>query len=218
MELIQFFNIMVIKSRKWILIALITVSEINIFGDCHKKPFCQNSVYNFDITIRAFPDIDSVHIGDTIFFEINEPVFLTDLSSGTSIDFSNAQNLTTTVGLSKLISDNLYIVHANSNFKFYLISGYQVSRPDTNQFREYRFLELGQRYQLKFGLIPQDTGVYKMFVGNALNVFRESDNCSKANFGINFRNTNQHLYLNQVSFPGIILQPGGGIYLFKVKQ
>jgi hypothetical protein len=55
-----------------------------------------------------------------------------------------------------------------------------------------------------------------MFVGNAANVYREG-NCSKANFSINFKNTNQHLYFNEVSFPGVILPPGGGIYLFKVK-
>jgi len=56
-----------------------------------------------------------------------------------------------------------------------------------------------------------------MFVSNASNIYRKNDNCTKANFGINFTATNQHLYFNEIVLPGVTLPAGGGIYLFKVK-
>jgi hypothetical protein len=208
---------MAIKYKQAVLITLIIIGVINIFGNCSKKSFCQTSVYNFNIGIKAYPDIDSVYVGDTIFFEINESVVLNDLSSGSPINYSNAANLSTAIGIVELISINIYNTYANSDFKFSLITGINVPRSDTNRVREYLFYESNQRYQLKFGLIPQKSGVYKMFVGSAANVYRQGDNCGKANFIIDFKNTNQHLYLNEVSFPGVILPSGGGVYLFKVK-
>lgn len=56
-----------------------------------------------------------------------------------------------------------------------------------------------------------------MFVSNASNVFRKNNNCTKANFEINFKNTNQHLNLNKISFPDVDLSEGGGVYLFRVE-
>jgi len=51
-----------------------------------------------------------------------------------------------------------------------------------------------------------------MFVSNASNVYKNNDKCTKANFEINFKNTNQHLLLNQISFPDYHLTEGGGVY------
>lgn len=55
-----------------------------------------------------------------------------------------------------------------------------------------------------------------MFVSNASNVFRKK-NCTKANFEINFKNTNQHLNLNKISFPDVDLSEGRSVYLFRVE-
>jgi hypothetical protein len=98
---------MAININKTILIALIFISAINIFGECRKKSDCIGTTYNFNLGIRGHPDSDSVNIGDTIFFEIDEPVILNDLSSGTQINFSNAKNMSNTFGLPELISINV---------------------------------------------------------------------------------------------------------------
>jgi hypothetical protein len=181
------------------------------------KKNCLQMNYFFSIAAKAYPDIDSIYIGDTVLFEINEPVVLNELNSGSPINYSNAVNISTAIGIVELISVNVYNTYAISDFKINLINGINVPRADTNRFREYLFYENSQHYQLKFGLIPQKRGVFKMFVGSAANVYRQGDNCTKANFIIDFKNTNQHLYFNEVSFPGIILPPGGGVYYFKVK-
>ena len=90
-------------------------------------------------------------------------------------------------------------------------------RQGTTKFREFSFVEINQFYKFKLAIVPKFKGVFKLFVSNAANVYKTNDKCTKAGFVINFTNTNQHLYLNEVSFPGIIPPPGEGIYLLKVK-
>lgn len=203
-----------IKSKITI-IAFVFCGALSFFGHCKKN--CSAILYNFELGIQAYPDIDSINIGDTIFFEINEPTSLNDAGTGQLITYNQTKNLGTTISLSELISPNVVNQFANNDFKFHLFKGINVERQDTNRYREYLFIEANQQFQFKLGVISQKKGVYKMFVGNSANVFRENDKCSKANFAINFKNTDQHLYLNEVSFPGVILTPGGGVYLFKVK-
>jgi hypothetical protein len=167
--------------------------------------------------IKAIPDNDSINLGDTIWLDINEPATLTDAQSGKLIDYGGASNLGTAIGIAELISVNVTNTEGNSFFKFVLSSGSEVTRPDTNKFREYLFVEVNNRYVFKLGLIPQKRGVFKVFLSNAANVYRRNDRCSKANFTINFQDTDQHYYLNEVSFPGVLLSGSNGVYLFKVK-
>ncbi len=202
---------------KLFLIMLTLVGMISFGDSCKKRKNCNITNYNFEMGIRGYPDQDSILIGDTIYLEVDESVLLSDLSTGQIINYDNAQNLGTAIGIGELISPGVVTQFVNVDFHFYLIKGITVPRPDTNQFREYLFAENLQRYQFKVAIIPQRRGIFKMFISNAANVFRRNDECSKASFSINFKNTNQHLYFNEVSFPGIILPPGGGVYLFKVK-
>lgn len=68
--------------------------------------------------------------------------------------------------------------------------------PNTNQIRAFLFEERDNRYLFKLGVIPQQKGIYGIGFSDAVNVYRKSDNCTKAGFAINFENTNQHHYLN----------------------
>lgn len=196
---------------------LIALALVNLHFLCNKKLDCREAVYGFAIGIKAYPDMDSINIGDTVWLEVNEPTTLNDLQTGRMIDYSNASNLGSAIGIVELISVNTVNTDGNSFFKFSISAGSEIIRSDTSRFREYSFAELNNRYEFKLGVIPQKKGVYKMFISNASNVIRKNDKCTKANFAINFKTTNQHLYFNEIVLPGVTLPAGGGIYLFKVK-
>jgi hypothetical protein len=190
----------------------------SIYAQCNKRLDCDNTVYNFEMGIKAYPDRDSINVGDTIWLEVNEPTTLKDAFSGKMIDYSDAANLSTTIGIAELISANQVNTNGNTFFTFFSQYGNEVVRPDTNNFREYRLTEISNMYKFKVAVIPKKIGIYKMFIGSAANVYRRRDQCTKAGFALNFVSTNQHLYYNEIILPGVTLPPGGGIYLFKVKQ
>ncbi|MFM9908736.1 MAG: hypothetical protein ACKVOW_05290 [Chitinophagaceae bacterium] len=145
------------------------------------------------------------------------PTTLTDRITKQSINYDNAANLGTDFSFAEFIAPNQYNTQATGKFNYRLILGSEIKRPDSLKYRSFKMAEISSRYKLKLAIIPQQKGVFKLFVSNAENVYRTTDKCTKSFFTIDFMNTNQHLYLNEVSFPGNIPPPGGGIYLFKVK-
>ena len=195
---------------------IVFMSMVLLSAQCRKNT-CGQTIYNFKMAIKAYPDLDSINIGDTIFLEINQSSTFVDIGTNSQVSFTNASNLGTAIGIGELISPNVVTQFDNNDFRYNLINGITIFRADSNNYREYLFAESAQAYHFKLGIIPKKIGTFKLFVSNAANVYRSNDQCTKANFAINFENTNQHLYLNEVSFPGIIPPPGGGIYLFKVK-
>ncbi len=54
---------------------------------------CAEARYSFELNVRAYPDKDSMAIGDTIWFEVNESARFKDIRSGEIIDYSGAENL-----------------------------------------------------------------------------------------------------------------------------
>ena len=196
---------------------LLLFSTILIYATCKKNSDCANTVYAFSSDIKAYPDVDSIKIGDTVFLELNHPVISRDINSGVEVNYKNAANFGTAIGFAEFISSNNTNTEVASKFSYKLIWGMEQLRQDSIKFREFRFVEINQFYKFKLAIVPKFKGVFKLFVSNAANVYRIDDKCTKAGYAINFTNTNQHLYLNEVSFPGVIPPPGGGIYLFKVK-
>jgi hypothetical protein len=190
---------------------------IFIYATCKKNSDCANIVYTFSAEIKAYPDVDSTNIGDTLFLELNHPVTSKDIISGREISYSNAANFGTAIGFAEFIFPNNVNTEVAAKFNYKLFWGIELKRQDSSKFREFSFVQINQFYKFKLAIIPKFKGVFKLFVSNAANVYRTDDKCTKAGFVINFTNTNQHLYLNEVSFPGSIPPPGGGIYLFKVK-
>lgn len=204
-------------NKNYLLFCLIIVGLVCLSFQCNRRLDCANTKYSFSMGIKAYPDRDSIQIGDTIWLEVNEPTTLKDVLTNNMVNYSGAENLSTTIGIAELISVNNVDVKGNTFFNFFVQSGNEISRPDTNNFREYRFHEVNNNYQIKLGIIPTKAGVYKLFVGSAANVYSSNDRCTKATFTINFKETNQHLYFNEIVLPGVLLPSGGGIYLFKVK-
>ncbi len=85
---------MTINKTRTLAIILLTVSLIFQKCDCTKPGLdCVQTKYNFELAVRAYPDYDSISIGDTIWFEINNPIRFKDINTSQIIDYSNAENL-----------------------------------------------------------------------------------------------------------------------------
>lgn len=196
------------------LFILFLVYSLFINGECRKNIDCARTVYNFEIGVKAIPDSDSIHVSDTIWLQINTPDKLNDLNTNQLIDYSGAENLGAGINFQKL-NGSSFTDKAVGKFQFLLIIGKLVdNNVDPELLKEYLFDNNGGYYQFKLGIIPKETGVYGLIVSNAANVYRKSDKCTKASFAINFKETDQHYYLNPNFQGGPI--PVGGDYYFKV--
>jgi hypothetical protein len=190
------------------------ISYLGIWASCNKSFDCAENVYSFGLGIRAYPDKDSIHVGDTVWFEINEPTTLKDLQSGTDVDYSGAENLGSFVSFSELVNADPKWIDAASKFSFKLNQGSDVTSANFGLGREYIFDERNGRYVFKLGIIPKQNGIFSILFSNAANVYRNNNKCPKASFGLNFVNTDQHYYLSPFYTGGPT--PVGGDYYFKV--
>jgi hypothetical protein len=173
---------------------LLLIALATIFATCKKRFGCKETVYNFEMGAKAHPDRDSIHIGDTIWLEVNVPTIFEDITSGKTIDYSGAENLGSAIGFGQLKKDS--VIPAASLFDYFLFKGISVNNPNTAQIREYLFIEENNNYLFKLAVIPKEAGIFGIGFSNAANVYRRSDKCTKALFVINFENTKQHFYLN----------------------
>lgn len=193
----------------------ILLGMLNLHFNCNKKLDCREAVYNFEMGIRAYPDRDSIRVGDTVWLEVNEPTTQTDVQTGRTIDYSGAANLGSALGFQALSDvDNQFTIDAVQQFDFVLTQGIDVANRSPTLYREYFFVEDNGRYILRLGVIPKQEGVFSIVFSNAANVYRNNDRCTKANYTLNFKNTDQHYYLNP-NFQGGPT-PVGGDYYFKV--
>lgn len=170
---------------------------------------CANTVFSFQTGIRAYPDKDSIRIGDTIWFESSIPVSLVDLATKQLIDYSGAANLGTAISVDRFIGGSVSdpgSAPALSNFNYILSNGTPVVGSFPDRVGEYLFVEKNKQYIFKIGVIAKKKGTYILGIGNSKNVYRNSDKCTKATYFINFESTNQHLYLYQKNRPGYIIE------------
>lgn len=202
---------------------LIFISYLSIYSSCNKRINCNATVYSFEATIRAFPDSDSLNMGDTIWLELICPARLRDAISGNMIDYSGAENFGTVIGCLEFTGGDILnpgVVGAANDFDFKIIYGSLVSNPinpGTN--KEFLFSEIQSTYKFKLGLIPKKTGIFAVSPGNAANVYRRNNSCDKAGFSITFTNTAQHLYFYEQNRPGYTPSEyeRTHMYCFKVK-
>ncbi len=195
------------------LLLLIALASLNF--QCKKRFGCADTVYSFEIGIKAYPDSDSINIGDTIWLEINTPDILRDKQTNALINYSGVENLGSVISFQKL-DNNSFTIKALNKFKLILLKGTKVNNTiDPDLFNEYLFDDKNGYYQFKLGVIALEAGVFRIALSNAANVYRKSDGCTKANFVINFEQTSQHYYL----YPGFQGNPNekSGTYYFKVK-
>lgn len=167
------------------------------------------------MAIKASPDLDSIHINDTIWLEVNEPTILKDVQTGKDVNYNGATNLGSAIGFEKLSpTTGEFMTGVVDRFNFFLVKGINVTNVSPEIYKEYFFAEENGRYIFKLGVIPKEKGIFGLVFSNASSVIRKNDNCTKAFFTLNFKNTNQHYYLNP-NFTGGPVAPGGDYY-FKV--
>jgi hypothetical protein len=195
------------------LLCCFIIFYLGIWASCNKRIGCAENIFSFEFGIKAYPDKEVMNTGDTLWLEINEPTTLTDIRTGRTIDYSNGGNLGSVIAFQKLSNANEFIEKAAQEFAFTLVDGTETNNADPESLREYLFTERNSHYLFKLGVIPKQTGIYRLFFSNAANVFRKNDKCTKASFTLNFKNTNQHLNL----YPSVTdSTSGGGVYYFKV--
>jgi len=192
---------------------LIFIYLATVCATCKKN--CIRTDYSFTINTKAYPALDSIFINDTVWIELNEPTILQDALSGTSIDYSGAQNLGTAIAFDELLG-NAQTGNAAMDFDLKLLQGTQVSNPNTTLIREFLFAEANGRYLFKLGIVPKRVGIFRIGLSNAANVYTTNNQCSRGGFTINFKETDQHLYFNQWNYGVTPSLPNGG-YCFKVK-
>ncbi len=199
-------------------VVLIIISMATIFSTCNKGGLgCANALYNFNIPESITPDKDSIQIGDTLFLNVSTSSSLSDLQRGTVINYSNTENLGNVVTLLRFAPLNTD-VGAINNFKFIFKKGSQIKAIDPLSQMDVLFDEGNGSYIFSLAIIANDTGRYALTIGDAADVYRKNDKCTKANFSINFQNTNQHFYWLNEWRPDLTLDDNSKrhVYYFKV--
>jgi|CXWL01.1.fsa_nt_gi hypothetical protein len=204
-------------------VILAAVYFISTYASCNKGVDCPVRTYSFSTDIRAYSDLDSISINDTIWLELKTPTRLTDIRSGVVVEYNNAVNLSTSINFFEFVGGSISnpgSIAAVNAFEYKLIFG--VFLPDgtlPEQNRDYRFTEVNNEYRFKLGIVPKRVGIFSFSPSNSATVRRSNDRCSEAGFSITFANTNQHLYFYEQNRPGYI--PSGyeqtHMYCFKVK-
>lgn len=183
------------------------ITLLGIHASCFKGLNCKQPIYSFEAFYKAYPDKDSIKVNDTIWVELTTPVKLKDFETEQVIDYSGAENFGPSIQYIELIGGDLYnpggIAAANS-FENHLIWGTPVSFDKPDKVRSFRCIEENGSYKFKVGIIPKKKGAFIIAPGNAANVFRKNDKCTKAGFNLTFKNTDQHLYLYEQNRPGYV--------------
>jgi hypothetical protein len=81
-----------------------------VYGNCSKNKGClgNNNGYSFSMDSRLYPNLDSININDTLWLEIRGSVMMLDNQSSQMINYSNAANLGTVVGVNELLGNSNY--------------------------------------------------------------------------------------------------------------
>lgn len=203
-----------------LLVILKVIGMTMIYSTCRKPIDCSQTIYSFEAFFKAYPDLDSLRVGDTLFLEFNSSTMLNDVNRSQLVNFAGAENLGTVLSFTEFAANQQEIA-AVDNFELKLHVGklsLQTINPARN--REYLFEEHNNEYQFKLGISPKKAGRYAITIANSNNVYTRTDRCSKANFSFRFNNTNQHFHLVNQWRPDLILQEPGKsrVYYFLTYQ
>lgn len=183
-------------------LAVILFTLLTFFSTCTPRFDCADTKYSFEMSVKAYPDTDSINIGDTIWIQIESSVILQDIISGKDIDYSNAANLGTDISFDQFLGEDVSSPCATC-FNFDLINGtFLQDSFNSERNLDYQFDEIAGKYLFKLGIVPKMKGIFSLAVGNSANVYRKNDACTKAGFSITFSDTDQHMYLYEQNRPG----------------
>ncbi len=199
-------------TNKYILFTLFVTSLFLLKCDCKKLQLdCTKVQYEFVLPVKSYPNKDSISLSETIFLEINEPISFVDIKTNQTITFNGAENLGSAIGFQVYDSISKNWLDAVNQFSFYLMKGTELKV--TSLDIQDRFSEQNNMYGFKLGVIPKRSGLFRLVFSNSNNTYRSSDKRTKANFIINFKETNHNRHL--VGYVGPDVQ--GGDLNFYVK-
>jgi len=199
--------------------ALIFIYVAAVFATCKKN--CTQRNYSFTVNMTATPDVDSIHRNDTIWLQMNVSGNLVDNLSGSTVNYSNAENLSTVIQVGKFIGGNISspgVVDADNEFQYQIITGTEIQNNYPGVITEVKPAKNNGKYILKIAVVPKNIGIFGLSISNAANVFQQGNTCEKASFEFIFGNTSQHLYFYQQNRPGyqISAYETKHLYCFKV--
>lgn len=205
------------KKKNSIIAGALISALLFIRAGCSKTPLdCASTKYSFVLPVKAYPDKDTVNIGDTIWFEINEGTSFKNGQTGEIVDYSGAANLGSVLSFGNYNTVlKSWTNESPNSFSLVISNGYGKLVNQTAIDIEYLFSEKDKNYIFLLGVVPKKSGLFSLLFSNSNNTYRKNDKCTKANFNILFENTNQHYPLNPFYIPGT--NPRGGDYYFVVK-
>ena len=133
------------KNTQLFILLLLSLSCMQF--QCERRFDCAETLFSFGLGVRAYPDSDSIKIGDTIWLEINEATTLKDFRTSQMFDYSKAANLGSNISFSQLSADSQFTIQAVHKFDFHLIEGIPTASANDDLYKEYLFNELPQDYQ-----------------------------------------------------------------------
>lgn len=205
------------------LTAIITVFKLSTSFRCTKRQGeCLGGGYTLNMKATFSPEMDSINLGDTVFFSMSHPTAFFDSTKNQQVDYSGAVNLTTTISVLELIPFNPDQPKAAVNdFEFIPIEGVVFDGLVPAKTKEITFLEKTSYYQLKVAMRAKKKGIYFFGTSDIANVYRKNSvNCTDwASFVVRLDNANQHLYFYQDNRPGYTISQyeKDHAYCFKVK-
>lgn len=180
-----------------------------VLTGCRK--LCVPHQYDFNGGISTiYPDKDSIHIGDTLWFNCSFPINLKfkNFNSADSeiVNFSGASNVGTDINFHAIPKVDT-LTDALDSFVLIPSKGIlNVNSLVPHGAENITFLEQGGNYEMSFGIVAQKRGTYVITI---IDVYRIEKKCAKASVTIPIISTvNQHLYfLDSLYFPGSRYEP-----------
>ncbi len=174
---------------------------LTINCSCHKLA-CSKQFYNFYIgTTLFYPQNDSIHIGDTLYFLSHTNSNLKDVNTEQIIDYSKADNFGSTIDAIELTIPNAKVGAVN-DFNWIGIKGKIYTdngTPSPDIVKQITFEEENEQYILSFAVIPLKTGIFSISTSDLPDVVK---NCNRASITMKITNTNNHLYYLKKTYYG----------------
>lgn len=197
------------------------LSFVSLYATC-KRVDCKQTIYSFQAFVKAYPDKDSIRVGDSIYFELNAPTQLKDLTTGQVVDYSGAVNFGPSIKYGEFTGDgnasNPGIIAAANSFTNVLMWGTPVNSDRPEQVRTFLCLEENGEYKFKVAVVPNKKGTFIITIGNTSGVYRRNNECDKATFDLKFQATDQHIHFLEQNRTGYVITDSDRehLYCFKV--
>lgn len=183
------------------IIAILSFGFLFTNCSCHKF-LCTRHNYNFSIDTTVFyPQRDSIHVGDTLYFSSYTSTTFKNIDDGQSIDYSKADNFGGIIGAIELSEPNIE-KGAIGDFTWIALKGkvYTDNKvPSPEIVKQAIFTEEDGLYILSVAIIPLKKGIYSLSTGDMPDVVK---NCDRATVTMKITNTDAHLHYLQETYYG----------------